>query len=871
MDYNNFNNFDYTVRVGINRAIELASQSGGVLYPEHLLAGLVYYRNRVQMLLNEYGITSGKIINEFRLSDRQSRTVRISKEANAVFDHAQELAQKNGVGKINELYMFMALLKIPSKARTIMANNGLEPDDMYNTFVENNKNAAKPKPKDEPYSALGNVGNFTFRFTIPSQMSSLFDDGASGASSQDEAQEFINEFQSLFGGRGQEERSSHSDDEQAQEGQPTEEALQNICCDLTEKARKGKLDPVIGRSDEIEKVIQILSRRNKNNPVLIGEPGVGKTAVVEGLAQAIVENRVPDSLKNMRIMSLDMGSLVAGTKYRGEFEERLKNAIDTIKKSGDIILFIDEIHTIINAGTTSEGSLDAANILKPLLSRGELQTIGATTIDEYRKHIEKDAAFERRFQPVMVDPPSVDNTILILYGLREKYEQHHKVHITDNAVAAAAILSDRYITDRYLPDKAIDLIDEACAKKRMNSYERPIELTQMQQRIDELQNEIAQAKNSEQFETCTKLKQERDALNAKMASFKMSWNNAKQDNLEIDENDIADIVSDWTKIPVSKITEQESQKLLRLEETLHRRVIGQEDAIKTVAQAVRRARAGLKDVNRPIGSFIFMGPTGVGKTELSKALAEAMFGDENSIIRLDMSEYMEKISTTRLTGSAPGYVGYDEGGQLTEQVRRKPYSVVLFDEIEKAHPDVFNILLQIMDDGRLTDSHGRTVSFKNCIIIMTSNIGANEIGKKSLGFATDSHEQEEFKEKQIEALKRVMKPEFINRLDEVVIFNRLTKDEIGQIADIMLVNLSKKLNERDIALRVSRKAKDFVVSQGTNEEYGARPLKRAIRSLVEDALSEKILAGEIKRGNTVWIDVDKGQLTFSTKKPETAE
>ena len=868
MDFNNFSNFEFTTRIGINYAIDLASKTGGVLYPEHLLAGMVHYRNRVQMLLSEYGITQHTIENELKYSDRATDVCRVSSEAAEVFRHAEKLANSLSNGRVNELHLFMALLHTPSKARNIMSRNGLEPDDLYNNFLENSTNnrGTRNKPKDEPYNALGNVGNFTLRFSFPGDMVNLFEQAAEGEESQGNSGE---DFQGFFAGR-QPRREADRPEEDSEKRQREDEALGKICSDLTEKARKGKLDPVIGRSEEIEKVIQILSRRNKNNPVLIGEPGVGKTAVVEGLAQAIVEERVPESLRNMRIMALDMGALVAGTKYRGEFEERLKNAIDTIKQSGDIILFIDEIHTIINAGSSSDGSLDAANILKPMLSRGELQTIGATTIDEYRKYIEKDAAFERRFQPVMVEPPSVENTILILYGLREKYEQHHKVHITDNAISAAAILSDRYITDRYLPDKAIDLIDEACAKKRMSSFDRPEELKQMQARVDELQQEIARAMNSEQFELCTQLKVERDELNAKIANYKMSWNSKVQDNLEITEEDVAEVVSDWTKIPVSKLNEQESQKLLHLEETLHNRVIGQEDAIKTVAQAVRRARAGLKDVNRPIGSFIFMGPTGVGKTELSKALAEAMFGDENSIIRFDMSEYMEKINVSRLMGSAPGYVGYDEGGQLTEMVRRKPYSVILFDEIEKAHPDIFNILLQIMDDGRLTDSHGRTVSFKNCIIIMTSNIGAGEIGRTSLGFASGSAEQEQFKDRQIEALKRYMKPEFINRLDEVVIFNRLSRDEICQIADIMLRNLAKKLNDRDIALRVSRKAKDYIVSHGTNEEYGARPLKRAIRTLVEDVLSEKILAGDIKRGNTVWIDLDDNGLTFSTKKPSNA-
>ena len=847
----NFDNYDYTTKFGVSYALNQARRTGGELRPEHLLAGLLHYRNRVQMMLSEYGINLALVEAGFNFR-QDLGMIRVSDAAAKVLAHSDQLADKYNRGKVNELYLFLGLLSVPSRATSIMQEHGISPDDLYRQLMDGlDGNRQNRQRADSMLDALGQMGGITFRFNIPR-------DPEDRQSIEDQEED------------DDDEREGYERDSRGSSDLGKNKALGNIGFDLTERARKGQLDPVIGRSAEIERVIQILSRRTKNNPVLIGEPGVGKTAVVEGLAQAIVEGKVPENLKNMRIFSLDMGSLLAGTKYRGDFEERLKNAIDEIKNLGNIILFIDEIHNIISAGSSEGGSLDAANILKPMLARGELNTIGATTIDEYRKYIEKDSALERRFQPVMVDPPSVDNTILILYGLRDKYETHHKVRISDAAVAAAAILSDRYITDRYLPDKAIDLIDEACSRKRMRCYTQPDEVTHLQDHIAELQQQIDRANENEDYERCIALKKERDKLNQQLAECKMKWNsNMSSDNLEVTEDDIADIVSDWTKIPVTKLNEAESQKLLHLEETLHARVIGQEDAVRTVAQAVRRARAGLKDSNRPIGSFMFLGPTGVGKTELCKALAEAMFGDENLMIRFDMSEYMEKINVSRLTGSAPGYVGFEEGGQLTEKVRRKPYSVILFDEIEKAHPDIFNLLLQIMDDGRLTDSHGRTVSFKNCIIIMTSNIGANEIGKSALGFANNSQQMEQLKERQIEALKRTMKPEFINRLDEVVIFSRLGKDDIDKICDIMLANLAKKLNERDIALKVSRKAKAYIVDHGTDEEYGARPLRRTIRNLVEDVLSEKILAGEIKRGNTVWIDADDSGLTFSTKKPET--
>ena len=852
----NFDNYDYTTKFGINYAISKAMRTGGELRPEHILAGLVHYQNKVQNILAEYGVTRVRVEQNFTPAAASS-SVKVSDAAKQVFEHADKLAAKFNGGSVNELYLFLGLLHVPSRATRIIEECGMNVDETYKMLLDNLNNVQQTRQKNDLLDTLGRMGGgFTFRFNIPGVMQNQSDYQETEDEDEDEDEGYEADRKEYHGGSGDLDKNPK---------------LGKIGYDLTEKARRGQLDPVIGRAQEIERVIQILSRRTKNNPVLIGEPGVGKTAVVEGLAQAIVEGKVPENLKDMRIFSLDMGSLLAGTKYRGDFEERLKNAIDEIKNSGNIILFIDEIHNIISAGSTESSGMDAANILKPMLARGELHTIGATTIDEYRKYIEKDSALERRFQPVMVDPPSVENTILILYGLRDKYETHHKVRISDAAVSAAAILSDRYITDRYLPDKAIDLIDEACSRKRMRCYTQPDEVTRLEEQIADMQKQIERATDQEDYERCYELKKQRDALNAQLAERKLNWNNQMHgDTSEVTEEDIAEIVSDWTKIPITKLNEAESEKLLHLEELLHKRVIGQEQAVKTVAQAVRRARAGLKDTNRPIGSFMFLGPTGVGKTELCKALAEAMFGDENMMIRFDMSEYMEKINVSRLTGSAPGYVGYEEGGQLTEKVRRKPYSVVLFDEIEKAHPDIFNILLQIMDDGRLTDSHGRTVSFKNCIIIMTSNIGAGEIGRSAVGFANNEAKLEELKERQIEALKRTMKPEFINRLDEVVMFARLGAEDIDRICDIMLANLAKKLGERDIALKVSRSAKAYIVSKGTDVEYGARPLRRTIRNLVEDVLSEKILAGEVKRGNTVWVDMANGQLTFSTKKPENA-
>lgn len=643
--------------------------------------------------------------------------------------------------------------------------------------------------------------------------------------------------------------------------------------DLTQKAREGKIDPVIGRKKEIDKIIQVLSRRTKNNPVLIGEPGVGKSAVVEGLAQAIVKNEVPDLLKNKIVFSLDLAGMVAGAKYRGDFEERLKNAINSIKNSGNVILFIDEIHQIVGAGATSDGNMDAANILKPMLARGELQTIGATTLEEYRKYIEKDAALERRFTPVQVDEPTVEDTVSILRGLRDKYEAHHKVVITDEAIIAAATLSDRYITDRFLPDKAIDLIDEAASRARLNSLNSPDEVKELEEKLKRLNLEKNKAAKGENYTQAQKLVDEINEVQEQIKKLTSDWKGEKQTTApNIGSNEIADIVSSWTGVPVVKLTEQESEKLLHLEENLHKRIIGQDEAVTAVSKAIRRARAGLNEPNKPIGSFIFVGPTGVGKTDLAKALAEVMFGDERLMIRMDMSEFMEKHSVSKLIGAPPGYIGYDDnnGGQLSERVRRKPYSVVLFDEIEKAHPDVFNVLLQILDDGRLTDSKGRVVNFKNTIIIMTSNVGASQIKKMSnFGFTSGDEADsgyDNMKDNINEALKEQFKPEFLNRLDDIIIFRKLSKEEAGRICYKIIDGLTQRLKDRNITLNISDAAMDKLLDEGYNDMYGARPLKRVVQKRIEDRLSDEILANHILSGETVTVDIKDGELIFRSDK-----
>ena len=629
---------------------------------------------------------------------------------------------------------------------------------------------------------------------------------------------------------------------------------------LTQHARDGQLDPVIGRSKEIERVMQVLSRRTKNNPVLIGEPGVGKTAIVEGLAAKIVSGDIPETLRDKQLYTLDLGALVAGSRYRGDFEERLKKVLKEITTRGDIILFIDELHTLVGAGA-AEGAIDAASILKPMLARGELQTIGATTIDEYRKHLEKDAALERRFQPIQVDEPSVGHTVEILKGLRDRYEAHHRVTITDNALVAAGNLADRYISDRYLPDKAIDLIDEAGSRLRIRRLTAPPDLQDLEEEAADVRQQKESAIDDQDFEKAAQLRDNEKKLLERKAEREREWKSDGMDTvLTLDEEDIAEVLSNWTGIPVFKLTEEETQKLLRMEAELHKRVVGQEEAIQAVSKSIRRTRSGLKDPKRPAGSFIFLGPSGVGKTELAKTLAEFLFGDEDALVHLDMSEYMEKHTVSRLVGSPPGYVGYDEGGQLTEAIRRRPFSVVLFDEVEKAHPDVFNALLQILEDGRLTDAQGKTVDFKNTVIIMTSNLGTRDLGKQELGFAASNEETDTYnrmREQVDEELKRHFRPEFLNRIDETIVFHQLTREEVKSIVDLMMARVKEQLKAKDLDIELTEDAKVWLAEKGYDPQLGARPLRRTIQRYIEDALSEKILWNEFDAGQLVVVDVNE--------------
>ncbi len=659
-------------------------------------------------------------------------------------------------------------------------------------------------------------------------------------------------------------------EEVAETGEKKQSILERFSRDLNQMAADGKIDPVIGRTMEIERIIQVLSRRTKNNPVLIGEPGVGKTAIAEGLAQKIVEGDVPEIMREKRIVSLDLASMLAGTKYRGEFEERVKQAIDELIKEQNIVLFIDEMHTIVGAGA-AEGALDAANILKPVLSRGELQIIGATTIDEYRKHIEKDAALERRLQPIIVEEPSVEDSIQILKGVRDKYEAHHNVKITDEAVEAAVELSDRYLTDRFLPDKAIDLIDEAASMMRVKNYIPPNNLKELEDKLEELVAQKDKSVAIQDFERAASVRDEIKELRAKIKTSEEEWETKRSlKKMEVGFDEIAKIVSDWSHVPVTRLTEQESEKYLNLDVDLKKHVVGQDNAIDSISHAIKRARVGLKDPKKPVGSFIFVGPTGVGKTYLAKSLAKSLFGDEDAMVRIDMSEYMEKHSVSRLVGAPPGYVGYDEGGQLTEAVRRKPYSVVLFDEIEKAHPDVFNMLLQVLDDGRLTDGKGKTVNFKNTVLIMTSNVGATRLDKQTtIGFAkaneVEKQEYERMKEIIEEELKRTFRPEFLNRVDDIIIFSALKPENIREIVDLMVAELVERLKGMEIDIEISDRAADYIGTKGFDKVYGARPLERTLHSLIEDDLAEEILKGEIGRNDEILIDYVEDKITIQKK------
>ncbi|MBM7684282.1 ATP-dependent Clp protease ATP-binding subunit [Defluviitalea raffinosedens] len=787
----------------------------GYVGTEHLLLGLIRGGDSVAArALKNQGVTEGEIIDKLRaiigtgeamISEPQDFTPR----AKRVIENSLREALKMGTGYIGTEHLLLALLReTDSIAVKLLLSMEVNPQKIY-----------------EDIMAMLGEG----------------DKGQNGMP------------------MGKQNRKP---------GKTNTPTLDQFSRDLTVMASEQKFDPIIGRDKEIERVIQVLSRRTKNNPCLVGEPGVGKTAIAEGLAQKIVEGNIPEILKDKRVVSLDLSAMVAGSKYRGEFEERIKKALDEIRAAGNVILFIDELHTIIGAGA-AEGAIDASNILKPSLARGEIQVIGATTLDEYRKHIEKDAALERRFQPIKVEQPTEEEAIEILKGLRDKYEAHHQVHITDESIVAAVKLSNRYITDRFLPDKAIDLIDEAASRVRLRTFTAPPNVKELEKKLEELEKEKESAIKTEEFEKAGEIKKKQNEIRQLLEQEKDEWQTRHTKSSQVvTEEEIADIVSSWTGIPVKKLAEEESERLKNMEEILHKRVVGQKQAVEAVSRAIRRGRVGLKDPKRPIGSFLFLGPTGVGKTELTKALAEALFGDENAMIRIDMSEYMEKHSVSKLIGSPPGYVGYDEGGQLSEKVRRKPYSVILFDEIEKAHPDVFNILLQVLDDGHITDSQGRRVDFKNTVVIMTSNIGArNIINPKRLGFtSTDDQAKnyEDMKKNVMDEVKRLFRPEFINRIDEMIVFHPLAEEDIKEIVSIMVNQLAKRIKENmGITIEISDAAKEYLAKEGFDQAYGARPLRRAIQSKIEDRLAEEILEGKIKEGDHVRIEFESDHLTFN--------
>lgn len=813
-----YSNFTEKARNAINHAHDIACELGqGYVGSEHLLAGLAREGSGVAArLLDESGIGEEKIIDAVKKMTQTGQPIDKSAElsltprSKRILELSAYEARRLGHGYIGTEHILMAIIRDGGGVgASILSAYGASRSELYNETVE----AVSGEDEPEHGGTYAPVGSKSHGAKTPT--------------------------------------------------------LDQYGRDLTQMAREDKFDPVIGRTSEIERVTQILSRRTKNNPCLIGEPGVGKTAVAEGLAQRIASGAVPETLKDKRIVTLDLSGMLAGAKYRGEFEERLKKVVDEVMASGNVILFIDEIHTIVGAGS-AEGAIDASNILKPSLARGELQLIGATTIKEYRKYIEKDAALERRFQPVTVGEPTPEEAEEILKGIRDKYEAHHGVSITDAALSAAVKLSARYLTDRFLPDKAIDLIDEASSKKRLASLTAPESVKDLEDKLDALANEKQEAINAQDFEKAAKIRDEENALKSEMEERKNKWKDeTKTSKLVVTEEDIADVISSWTNIPVKQLAEEESERLKRLESTLHERVIGQDEAVTAVAKAIRRGRAGLKDPKRPIGSFLFLGPTGVGKTELSKALAESMFGTEDAMIRVDMSEYMEKHDVSKFIGSPPGYVGFEEGGQLTEKIRQKPYSVLLFDEIEKAHPDVFNIMLQILEDGILTDAQGRRVDFRNTIIIMTSNLGAkNIIGKSAsrFGFAKEESEQvtaenemKKIREKVMDEVKRAFKPEFLNRIDDIIVFERLSEDNIKAISSLMLSQLAKRLSANDITAEFTDAAVDEIAKQGFDPSYGARPLRRAIQSKIEDMLSEKIIDGDITKNSSVVIDVCDGE------------
>ena len=813
--------FTNSAEIALEIANEIAAKLGhNYIGTEHLLYGLVEEANGVaSKVLANQGVTSAEVLKEIEdligINEEASITdidaIGFTPRTKRVIENAFMEARRLNSQYIGTEHLLVGIMREgDSVAVRIMMDLNVNPQKLYNEIV---KTINETESKEQGAKRGSNRGSFNSTPTL-------------------------NQYGS----------------------------------DLTKRATEGKLDPVIGRSTEIDRVIQILSRRTKNNPCLIGEPGVGKTAIAEGLAEKIVAGDVPETLKNKRVVSVDISSMVAGAKYRGDFEERIKKSLDEVRKAGDVILFIDEIHTIVGAGS-AEGAVDAANILKPLLARGEIQVIGATTTNEYRKYIEKDAALERRFSPVTVEEPSEEDAIKILEGLRDKYEAHHNVKITDDAIKAAVDLSIRYVNDRYLPDKAIDLIDEAASKVKMQSYTKPDSIRKLEEEIEKVNKEKEEAIATQNFEKAAKLRDKQRTKKEKLEEEQAKWKDGNTKNvITLNKENIAEVIARWTGIPAYKITETESDKLRHLEENLHKRVIGQNEAVSAVAKAIRRGRVGLTDPNRPTGSFLFLGPTGVGKTELAKALAEAMFGNEDAMIRIDMSEFMESHSVAKLIGSPPGYVGYDEGGQLTEKVRRKPYSVILFDEMEKAHPDVMNMLLQILEDGRLTDSQGRTVNFKNTIIIMTSNVGAKLItDKNKLGFANDKsaedekQEYENIKKEVLAELKKQFRPEFINRIDDIIVFHKLNNEDINKIMEIMLKQVQKRLELQNYKVEIDDSAKELIAKKGVDNNYGARPLRRSIQNMLEDKIAEAILDGIIKPGKKAVATAKDGEIVIKAE------